>query len=144
MSGPVRRPAAAMSAASLFWSPPAVAAELASHAQAPELSRGAFAGARLRLTLGGSRGGEMRAGVALAPTSLGRTHDGTLVRRFGDGFELGTARGEPMALRLAGRRVGTGPERSRLGVSTLGAAGIAAGVILAGAVVLALAVRSDE
>lgn len=109
---------------------------------------GAFAGARFRLALGGKEAGQTRLGLTLAPTRQHRWSDGRQALGFGDGFELGVVSGEPITARVAGRRLTGGPalgtDEPRLGVSTLGYAGIAAGVIVAGFIVLGVVGRSDN
>lgn len=127
--------------------PPAMAAELFGSGEPAVVERGAFAGARLRVALGGHRDGEVRGGLTLTPTSISRSGDGALGRHFAEGFELGAGPGAPFGLRLAGRPLGgedpAGRGR-RLGVSTLGAAAIVGGVIVAGFVGYALVSRSDD
>ncbi|HEX8401386.1 MAG TPA: hypothetical protein VF628_06735 [Allosphingosinicella sp.] len=101
---------------------------------------GAFAGARLRLTLGAAP--KASAAVTLAPMQRAWRGDGSIQTRFGEGLALGTAGGEPVALRLAGTRVDRlhlaqngkvdGTAR-RHGISTLGYVAIGVGVILVGA-----------
>jgi len=109
---------------------------------------GAFAGARFRIALGGKEAGQTRLGLTLAPTRQHRWSDGRQALGFGDGLELGVASGEPVAARVAGQRLTGGPalgtDEQRLGVSTLGYAGIAAGVIVAGFIVLGVVGRSNN
>lgn len=141
--------AAALVAAQLVPASQAAGADLAAGAEFAPARMGAFAGARLRVGLGGRHDGPARFGLTLAPISQSRTMDGRSVRRFGEGFELGFGGREPARLRLAGYRVGPGgtllDERdTRLGVSTIGTAAIVGGVIVVGLVGLALIGRNDD
>jgi len=140
--------AAALIAAQLVTVAPASAAELIDSPGAATTRMGTFAGARASVALGGKREGA-RLGIAVAPVQRSQNGRGEARLRFGEGVEFGIAGRQPAALRLAGHRVAPGgvlvDEKGRkLGVSTLEAAGIAAGVIVVGFLVLALAVRSDE
>ena len=118
-----------------------MAAELIAR-EAPQI--GAFAGARLRIPLGNSARQRLRAGLTIAPTMNARGMDGASRTRFGDGFELGIARGQRLELSLAGTRIdrigiapgGTRPGGPRAGVSTLGWVAIGVGatvLVVAGA-----------
>ena len=143
----LRAATAAALIASQALAPPALAAELFGSGEPVEVERGAFAGARLRVALGGRRDGEIRAGLALTPISLRRSSDGAVGRQFAEGFEFGGGQGAPFGLRLAGRPIGGGDRAAqsrRLGVSTLGAAAIVGGVIVAGFIGYALVSRSDD
>ena len=106
---------------------------------------GTFAGARMRISLGGGpEDGKLRAGLTLAPTLRSQTLSGETRLRFGEGVELGFAGERPLTLSLSGRpvsRVLPGGNRSederRLGVSTAGYVAIGVGVAaLVGAFVL--------
>jgi hypothetical protein len=121
---------------------PAAAAALEETAT---VERGTFAGARIRLSLGGGQADrKIRAGLTLAPTLRSQTISGETRMRFGEGVELGFAGDRPLALSLAGRpvaRLQPGGTRSeddgRLGVSTMGYVAIGVGVAaLVGAFVL--------
>lgn len=122
--------AAAQLAASPAWS-----ADLVEDRSIASQQTGSFAGARVRIPLGGSRSESgLRAGLVMAPTlrTEGVDHRSTL--RFGKGAELGFRQGQPVALSIAGRRV-TGPEARRLsgpraGVSTVAWVAIGTGVVL--------------
>jgi len=126
---------------------PAAAADLVER-DTPQI--GAFAGARLRIPLGGAREERrLRAGLTLAPTM--RVGAGRL--RFGEGLEFGVAGREPVRLSLAGTPVnrlaggGRGPDGQRLGVSTLGWIAIGVGatvVVLVGAAALVADHISDN
>jgi len=99
---------------------------------------GAFAGARLRLPLGGDvRQRQLRAGLTLAPTLRTFAADGESQLRFGEGLELGVTGRQPVRLLVAGRdarRLGAaedGNHRHR-GPSTLGwiAIGVGAAIVI--------------
>lgn len=139
----------ALLAAQILQTSPALAAELVGHADTAHSQMGAFAGARLRVDLGGRRDGRTGAGLVLAPVSRNQTSEGRSSLGYGEGIELRVSGQDPASLRLFGHRFRPGgrmedEDGNRLGVSTLGVAAIAAGVIVVGAVVLALAVRSDD
>ena len=122
---------------------PAAAADLFERDR-PQI--GAFAGARLRIPLGGGREEQrLRAGLTLAPTMHSRAAGGGMQLRIGEGLDLGVTGREPVRLSLAGTPVnrlgqsGTGPDGRRLGVSTLGWIAIGVGatlVVVAGAAAL--------
>jgi hypothetical protein len=105
---------------------------------------GAFAGARLRIPLGGAREEQgLRAGLTLAPTMRIRNADGVSRLRFGEGFELGVTQHHPLELSFAGQRVdrlgiapgGNAPDGARAGISTLGWVAIGIGsFVVVGAV----------
>lgn len=139
---------AALVAAQILAAAPAGAAELLAGPETASSRLGSFAGARLRVDLGGKRDAKPRLGLTVAPLRQVRAGDGATRVQFGEGVELGLTGGERPALRVAGRRLAPNGELvdedgKRLGVSTLEAAGIAAGVIVAGFLVVALAFRSD-
>jgi len=113
----------------------------------PEL--GAFAGARFRVELGGRNEGQTRLGLMVTPTREVRSPSGRTMIRYGEGLELGLTSGQPASIRLAGNRFGPGgklidEDGRRLGVSTLGIAAIAGGVIVAGLIGYALIVRGED
>jgi len=140
--------AAALIAAQLAAAAPASSAELIDSPAGATSRMGTFAGARASVALGGKREGA-RFGLALAPLQRSRNGQGEAKLRFGEGVEFGIAGRQAPALRVAGHRIASDgglvdDEGRKMGVSTIGAAGIAAGVIVVGLVILALAVRSDE
>jgi hypothetical protein len=117
---------------------PVLAAELVSEQQGRV---GVFGGVRVNLTLGGrTADGRARAGLALAPTTRGRTASGATRMRIGEGIQFGLAERGRAELTFGGTRVdrlGIAPGRQapngpRAGVSTLGWVGIGAGVVLVG------------
>ncbi|HYE27021.1 MAG TPA: hypothetical protein VEA61_02140 [Allosphingosinicella sp.] len=140
--------AALVAAQALTATQPAFAAELngANSAHAPQV--GAFAGARVRVPIGG-RKERMQAGLAM--TSALRT-GATGELRFAKGAELGFSGGDPaVRLTLAGMPVsrlvggGAGPQGRKHGISTLGwiAIGVGAAVIIVVAAAAACAEDSD-
>jgi hypothetical protein len=141
--------AAALVAAQLAAAAPARAAELLDTAGTAQSRTGAFAGARFRVELGGKSDGKARAGLTVAPLRQSRSSEGETKLRFGEGLEFGTASGERSGVRVAGHRLAPGAgladaDDRRLGVSTIEAAAIVGGVIVAGFLVVALAFRSDN
>lgn len=114
---------------------PALAAELVAR-EAPQM--GAFAGARLRVPLGGDvRQRQIRAGLTLAPTVHSRAANGETQLRFGEGLEFGVTGRQPARLLVAGRnvrRLGAAEDDNhrRGGPSTLGwiAIGIGAALVI--------------
>ncbi len=106
----------------------------------------AFAGARIRLSLGRSSSAARRAEAALMVAPLGRSvdSDGAVRLRVGEGLALGLRPRQPLALTLAGQRLDrlglaqssrNVPTGERHGISTLGYAAIGVGVLLVGAFV---------
>src|SRR5687767_5968587 len=75
-------------AAAQIGAQPALAAELADERGAAAQRQGAFAGARLRIPLDGTRARKPQAGLTLAPMVQGRAADGSQRTRFGEGLEL--------------------------------------------------------
>lgn len=122
---------------------PAFAASLYDQNQTTQQSRGVFAGARLRIALGGEKP-IPRAGLAFAPTLRNERSDGRSNLRFGEGVEFGFADSAKPRLMLAGQPIGArklgaaeGKEKgkeeekdTRKGPSTLGTIGIIAGGLL--------------
>ena len=121
--------------ASQLVAAPVAAADLVKDSPMTSSQSGAFAGARVRVALGGGeQQGQLRAGLVMAPTMHSESNDRRYVLRFGEGIELGARQGSPLALSIAGRPV-TGPEARRLsgpraGVSTIGWVAIGTGVVL--------------
>lgn len=118
---------------------PAFAASLYDQSQTTQQSRGVFAGARLRIALGGEKP-IPRAGLAFAPTLRNERSDGRSNLRFGEGVEFGFADSAKPRLMLAGQPIGArtlgaaeGKEKekdTRRGPSTLGTVAIIAGGLL--------------
>ena len=119
---------------------PAAAAELAAEPKRTETHMGAFAGARLRVALGGERRERVRAGLTVAPALHG-VKDGTVRLRVGEGLEFGLTERRAPALSLAGRRLSelsgseSVPDGNRQNVSTLGWVAIGAGVVAVAGIV---------
>ena len=134
--------------AALVAAPLLVGAQPAAAAGFEEMASvesGAFAGARIRLSLGGKhQDRKLRAGLTVAPTLRSQSMAGHARTRFGEGLELGFTGERPLALSLAGRPVsgllpggGKSEDERRLGVSTTGYIAIGAGVVLlVGALIL--------
>lgn len=110
-----------------------------------QVRTGAFAGARLRLSLNARRDQpRVKAGIAFAAYQSGRSVRGTSVARFGEGLEIGlTDFRSPPQLRIGGYRLtpGKGPrtDGARRNISTLGAVAIAGGVLAIAAVAVYVA-----
>ena len=142
--------AAIVTAPLMFAAPPAAAA---SFEPMTTVQSGTFAGARIRLSLGGKQQDrKFRAGLTLAPTLRSQSVSGETRMRFGQGLELGVAGKRPLALSLAGRPVSNllpggnkSEDERRLGISTVGYVAIGAGIALVvGAVVLADAIEDSR
>jgi hypothetical protein len=130
---------------------PAVAADFKEMAT---VQSGTFAGARIRLSLGGGeQDRKFRAGLTLAPTFHSQTISGETRTRFGDGLELGFVGERRLAFSLGGRPVSRllysarkSTDDTRLGMSTGGKVAIGAGVVVlvAGAVVLGVVISHSD
>ena len=84
----------------------ASAADLTEVARAERTRTGAFAGARLRISLNETRSRPVRAGLTISPTVHGVRPDGSVRLRIGEGLEYDvTGPGSP-ELSLAGRPMG--------------------------------------
>ncbi|MFL6846609.1 MAG: hypothetical protein ACJ8ER_17220 [Allosphingosinicella sp.] len=123
---------AAVAAASMVGaSQPAAGADLVQDGMRSPAQVSAFAGARLRVPLGGRE--KPQAGLALTST-MRSGPTGEL--RFAKGAELGFSGDDTLRLSFAGRPVSTlvrgqsGPEGRKLGVSTIGWVAIGVGVAL--------------
>lgn len=140
-----------VAASSLVSAQPLAAATLPDERVSAGQRTGAFAGARVRLALGGSP--EASAALTLAPMQRAVAGDGAVRMRFGEGLALGVSGEKPVALTLAGTRVDRlgiaanakiEPNASRHGISTLGYVAIGVGVLVVAAVVLYGACGSGE
>lgn len=117
----------------------AAAASLESDRRVADTEIGSFAGARLRLDLGGPQRGvsprdRFRAGLVVAPTMSSQRVDGGRSLRFGEGLEYGVRGTRAAGLAIAGRPIArrgdaATPER-RAGVSTLGWVAIGVGAVV--------------
>jgi hypothetical protein len=126
---------------------PAFAAELVREGASAPNQAAAFAGARLRVPLGGGRE-KPQAGLALTST-LRSGATGQL--RFAKGAELGFSGSDaPLRLTLAGTPVSrlapgrAGPEGRKQGVSTLGWVAIGVGAVVLVVVVASAICLSDD
>lgn len=112
---------------------PSFAADLAAEAQQRESRLGAFAGARLRIGLGGGERRErVRVGVSVAPT-LHMVEDGAASLRIGEGLEYGLTERRPAGVSVGGHRISDiqrSPDGRRQNVSTLGWVAIGVGVVV--------------
>ena len=116
---------------------PAMAADVTRHEQFTDTGRGAFAGVRFRMPLGGSAGGESRArlAVTLTPTAFSRVGART-ASSMGEGLELGFSPGSKAELTLSGQRLDRMAlfvkprEDPRANVSTVAKVAIVAGVVV--------------
>jgi hypothetical protein len=127
---------------SLSAAVPATAAEIYEPQASGQRQFGAFAGARLRVPLGGGKEG---AHAGLAFTNIRVDAFGN--RRFSKGMEFGFAGDETLRLSLAGQPMqakklaflpGTpGPQGRKAGVSTTGWIAIGVGVVAVGALAYA-------
>lgn len=130
---------------------PAMAAELIDDKGAAASRQGAFAGARLRVPLGGGeKADKARASLTMAPVLHGRQADGAIRTRFGEGVEFGFTGTDRAELSLAGRPVSqiaqgrTAPDGTRLGTSTGKGLLIVAGVVVVTLGALALLIVAQE
>ena len=96
---------------------------------------GAFAGARLRLSLDREPRERVRAGLALSPTMHDVRQDGSARLRIGEGLEFGASDRRAPQLSFAGQPVrelaqrGQGPSGSRQNISTVGWVAIGVGAL---------------
>lgn len=104
---------------------------------AQETQAGAFAGLRLRVSLGGANREPLRAGFAFAPTTRTGTQDGRVRTRIGEGFEFGLNGREPAQFSIAGRSL---RQLSAQGGREGRGGGIPTGAWIAGGLVLATVV----
>jgi hypothetical protein len=130
---------------------PAMAAELIDEKGAASQRHGAFAGARLRVPLGGESDRKLRAGLTVAPIAEGTTGEGSRRVRFGEGLELGIAGGSDRpALAFAGRPVSqiaqgpVAPDGPRHGTSTGKGLLIVGGIVILTLGAVALLLVSQE
>jgi len=126
---------------------PAMAAELPRDSLGKPAEAAAFAGARLRVPLGGGRE-RPQAGLALTSTLRSGT---TGELRFAKGAELGFSGGDaPLRLTLGGTQVSrlaqgrAGPEGRKQGVSTLGWVAIGVGAVVLVVVAATAICLSDD
>lgn len=140
-----------VAAQSLLAANPAVAAPFE---EMTAVRSGTFAGARIRLSLGGQQHDRrFRAGLAISPTMRSQALSGEIRTRFGEGLELGIAGDRSLAFSLGGRpvsRLMPGSRKSegdkRLSASTAGKVAIGAGAValVAGAVILGIVISHAD
>ena len=105
---------------------PVAAAEIVGGAQAEATQRGAFAGARLRVPLGGGSE-KARAGLAFAAVERAPS---TGSSRIAPGLEYGFAQGRGVELAVAGRPLSELRGQRKAGVSDLGWVAIGVGAVV--------------
>lgn len=106
---------------------------------ATRVDGGMFAGARLRVPLGGASPAKPRLMLSLAPVMRSQSVDGRSQLRFGEGVAFGFSGGERVSLSVAGKpwstfsgRRGSVDRKNASGVSTLGTVAlVGAGVLVA-------------
>jgi hypothetical protein len=129
---------------------PVSAADLGDAGGSAVQRHGAFAGARLRVPLGGGKGEKIHAGLAVAPMVESRGSDGSIRTRFGEGMEFGVAGQEKAGLRLGGKSLAQltqgrqGPQGAKAGVSTLKGLAIVGGVVVLTLGALTLLIVAQE
>jgi hypothetical protein len=129
---------------------PAMAAELGDERGATSQRHGAFAGARLRLPLGGAADRKLRAGVTVAPIVQSADAGESRRIRFGEGLELGFAGRDKPVLAFGGRPVAqlaqgpAGPDGRKLGTSTTTGLLIVGGIVVLALGGVALLLMSQE
>lgn len=138
--------------AGLVAAPMTVVAQPAAAAnfeQGASVQTGTFAGARVRISLGGNQPDrKFRAGLTLAPTLRSQSISGETRMRIGEGLELGFNGKRPLALSLAGRPVDRLLPNAdkKLGLSTGGkvALGVGAAALIGVGVYFAAAIHCNE
>jgi hypothetical protein len=126
--------AAALVAAQLAAAP-AVAASL-TPVEAIGSRGGAFAGARLRIGIGGRDAGQLRAGIGIAPLRSIQALDGRVQTSISDGVEFGIRGKSAPRLSFAGRSVG------EIRLQADGKGGVPTWVLVVGGVVIAVGVAA--
>ena len=116
----------------------ASAADLVDPTRSESTRTGAFAGARLRISLDPERRERVRAGLALAPTVHVGRDDGSGRLRIGEGLEFGLSERRAPELSFGGTPLkdltggGEGADGRRANVSTIGWVAIGALVVAVG------------
>lgn len=106
-----------------------------------ELEMGVFAGARLRIALGGTRNqSKLRAGLTFAPTLHHRDYQGAADINFGEGLEFGHRSGHRLSLSAAGQDIGTHRHSAAQADQEDGEGGLPDWALIAGGVVIAAGV----
>ena len=126
---------------------PAAAASLEDHSSAGQYRLGTFAGARLRIAVGGEQAGRPRLGLAVTGIDYRRSPDGGLRTRFADGAEYGFS-ADGLGLSLAGQPVAMGKERLNAsgggGLSDNVVFGVGIGIILIGGAIGVIDAIGDD
>ena len=125
---------AAIVAAQLL-SAPAMAASLAP-VETLGNRTGAFAGARLRIGIGGHDAGQLRAGIGIAPLRSAQALDGRLRISLGEGVEFGIRGKSAPRLSFAGRSI------DEIRLQADGKGGVPTWALVAGGVVLAVGIAA--
>ena len=125
--------------ASLLLAPlaaaPAAAASIEDHGYAGQHRLGTFAGARLRIAMGGEQAGRPRLGLAMTGVGYSRSADGGMRTRFAEGVEYGFSAERRVELSLAGRPMRTKGDR----LHASGGGGLSPEIIIgAGVAVIAI------
>lgn len=125
---------------------PALAATIEDQ-RASQQQVGTFAGARLRLTLGGEKAARPGLGLGVAGVTQSRAPDGETRMHFSDGVQLGYSSDRRLGLMVAGKSLKAHKAALQSdqedddgdGISTLGWVGIiAGGVLIVGGIGVAL------
>ncbi|MDZ4306922.1 hypothetical protein [Allopontixanthobacter sp.] len=99
---------------------------------------GAFAGARLRISLGGNRNQpKVRAGLTIAPTLHHRVNQSAPDINFGEGLEFGHRSGHRFSLSAAGQDIGGKKNRAAQAGQDDDEGGLPDWALIAGGVVIA-------
>ena len=131
----MKRIIAAAVVATQFVTAPAWAASLAP-VETLGSRTGAFAGARLRIGIGGRDAGQLRAGIGVAPLRSARALDGRVRTNFGEGVEFGVTGKSAPRLSLAGRSV------DEIRLQADGKGGVPTWALVAGGVVLVVGIAA--
>ncbi|HEV2570078.1 hypothetical protein [Sphingomonas sp.] len=131
----MKKLSAAMLIAAQLSGAPAVAASLEPIGAGPTRTS-AFAGARLRIGLGGRDSGQLRAGLGIGPIRSVQSHDGRIRTSFGEGLQFGMRGTGPARLSVAGRSM----EEIRLQAD--GKGGVPTWALVVGGVVIAVGIAA--
>lgn len=108
---------------------------------AEQYETGAFAGARLRIALGGNRNQpKLRAGLTFGPTLHHRVNQGAADINFGEGLEFGHRSGHRFSLSAAGQEIGGNRNSADQADQEDGEGGLPDWALIAGGVVIAAGV----
>lgn len=124
----IRKLALSVCTATLLVAQPASAGSLVDNVGPAQGRIGMFAGARMKLSLGGVRRDPVRAGLTLTSTRTLARADGRVRTLYGEGLEFGFAGGKSATFSLAGQPLGR--NNGRRNVSTVGAIAIATGALV--------------